>query len=109
MSAAQVSDAAPNVYIPTPDASRLIDFYSEVYNKFFKRPTSYIRFSSTVEECVGCPYYMDQPDLDWLADLNKQKKDVSTHVTALEFESLVSELEKITDEGQKDVCFLYVI
>ncbi|KAI9596053.1 enhancer of polycomb-like-domain-containing protein [Syncephalis fuscata] len=45
------SEAAKPIYIPTPDASRLVADYDGIARALFHRPHTYIRFSSTVEEC----------------------------------------------------------
>lgn len=61
-------------YIPTPDAVRAKDIqYDELYPKTFKEPATYIRFSSTVEDCIGIAYCMDDEDFEFLARLNDGK------------------------------------
>lgn len=61
-------------YIPTPDASCLIpnEEYSALYKKKYKEPSTLIRFSSTVEDSIGCSYYMDEQDETFLQGYNKQ-------------------------------------
>ncbi|RKP28084.1 enhancer of polycomb-like-domain-containing protein [Syncephalis pseudoplumigaleata] len=59
------STAQP-VYIPTPDASRLVPDYEAIARPVFHRPHTYIRFSSTVEECGGIGYVMSEADKQWL-------------------------------------------
>lgn len=60
-------------YIPTPDASSTIPEknYHHLYNKHFKEPSTLIRFSSTVEDIIGCPYVMDEEDEAFLKEHNK--------------------------------------
>ncbi|KAG2229822.1 hypothetical protein INT48_008266 [Thamnidium elegans] len=77
MSAAQAAvttGASVEKYIPTPDASRLIPHqeYISLYKKKYKEPSTFIRFSSTVEDCIGCPYVMDEEDEEYLASYNKK-------------------------------------
>lgn len=67
-------------YIPTPDAARAKDIqYDELYPKTFKEPATYIRFSSTVEDCIGVSYCMSDEDYEILARLN-DGKDVDGQV-----------------------------
>ncbi|KAI9486070.1 MAG: enhancer of polycomb-like-domain-containing protein [Benjaminiella poitrasii] len=72
--AAVTTGASVEKYIPTPDASRLIesDKFHALYKKKFKEPSTLIRFSSTVEDSIGCPYFMDEEDEEFLKDYNKQ-------------------------------------
>ncbi|KAK0259376.1 Enhancer of polycomb-like protein 1 [Friedmanniomyces endolithicus] len=61
-------------YIPTPDAVRAKGVqYDELYPKIFKEPATYIRFSSTVEDCIGLVYCMNDADVEFLARLNDGK------------------------------------
>jgi enhancer of polycomb-like protein len=58
-------------YIPTPDATRAKDVqYDSLYPKVFRQPTTYIRFSSTVEDSIGVQYCMSEEDAKFLAQLN---------------------------------------
>ncbi len=105
ISAAQVRDAktAASVYIPTPDASRLVDFYDEMYNRPFKMPKSLICFSSVVEDSIGTLFCADELEQVWLAEYNKDK----THpeLTLDQFEAIMSLLEVMTDAFQREVRF----
>ncbi|KAK5167546.1 Enhancer of polycomb-like protein 1 [Saxophila tyrrhenica] len=61
-------------FIPTPDAVRAKGVkYDDLYPKAFKEPSTYIRFSSTVEDCVGVPYCMNDSDAAFLGQLNDGK------------------------------------
>ncbi|KAK5121980.1 hypothetical protein LTR85_004552 [Meristemomyces frigidus] len=63
-------------YIPTPEASRAKGVkYDELYPKVFKEPATYIRFSSTVEDCIPVAYCMNDDDVAFLAKLNDGKDD----------------------------------
>jgi enhancer of polycomb-like protein len=42
--------------------------YEELYRPVFHRPHTYIRFSSTVEECGCVGYIMDDEDKRWFDD-----------------------------------------
>ncbi|RKP11076.1 enhancer of polycomb-like-domain-containing protein [Thamnocephalis sphaerospora] len=66
ISASQTNNSVQPVYIPTPDASRIAPDYDVFYRAQFHRPHTYIRFSSTVEECGGVGYTMDDADKRWL-------------------------------------------
>ncbi|KAI7879817.1 hypothetical protein K492DRAFT_230839 [Lichtheimia hyalospora FSU 10163] len=71
--AAVTTGAKVESYIPTPDASSTIPEknYHHLYNKHFKEPSTLIRFSSTVEDVIGCPYVMDEEDDAFLKEHNK--------------------------------------
>lgn len=56
--------------VPPPQESN-ID-YDELYPSHFHQPSSYIRFSQTVEECIGCPYDMTTDDNEFLKGYNIQ-------------------------------------
>ena len=61
-------------YIPTPEASKATGVhYDELYPKVFKDPATYIKFSSTVEDCNPISYCMDDEDVKFLAQLNEGK------------------------------------
>ncbi|KAI8592848.1 enhancer of polycomb-like-domain-containing protein [Geranomyces variabilis] len=55
------------VIIPTPDASRVISDYSKYYSSTFHQPPSSIRFSTPIEDFIGCPYNLDDVDDEYLA------------------------------------------
>jgi enhancer of polycomb-like protein len=105
ISASQVKDGetAANVYIPTPDASQLIDYYDAHYNRAFKLPKSLIRYSCVVEDSVGVPYCMDERDQVWLTKYNTEQKDEELKLSEDAFEGITWELEKLTDEKQREV------
>jgi enhancer of polycomb-like protein len=109
ISAAQVREKSANVYIPIPDATQLIDYYSQLYNRPFRQPKSLIRFSSLVEDSVGTPYCLDEVDDAWLREFSNRMDDgedgsVET-ISPDQFEILISELERISEAKQKDVSF----
>ncbi|KXT03463.1 hypothetical protein AC578_1605 [Pseudocercospora eumusae] len=65
---------AKQTYIPTPDAVKAKGVkYDELYPRTWREPATYIRFSSTVEDCIGTPYCMNEHDAAFLAQLNDGK------------------------------------
>jgi hypothetical protein len=68
-------DANATASIPIPDAKREIPNYEELYGgKTWSDPCTYIRFSTPIEECVGCPYTLDEKDAEWLERYNSTAK-----------------------------------
>lgn len=55
--------------MPPPQES-LIN-YDELYPSVFCQPSSYIRFSQTVEECISCQYDMTTEDDNFLQSFNR--------------------------------------
>ncbi|KAK4866702.1 hypothetical protein LT330_008255 [Penicillium expansum] len=68
----KVNDA----HIPTPETILSNLQYDELYPPIFSQPATYIRFSSTVEDCCGCPYNMTDED-DVFFKIMNQKRDPS--------------------------------
>lgn len=101
-----------DVYIPTPDASRLWKDAHKYYNDTpFKPPESYIKFSATVEDTVGVEYNMDEEDERFfnttLKDYPKPKQgrrrddeDNTRKCSELEFEIICDKFERVIDEKQ---------
>jgi enhancer of polycomb-like protein len=87
-------------FIPTPDASRTISNYTELYPKRWKGPASLIRFSATVEESVGCSYCMDDDDEIWLRKFNNSRRSKDGPLSELSFEKIMSNFEDTTNERQ---------
>lgn len=87
------------VYIPTPDASKVWPEASKYYREKFIEPESYIKFSATVEDTSGCPYNIDERDEDFILILNKNAKD-NEKCTEDEFELVCDTFDKIVDERQ---------
>ncbi|OAA52000.1 Enhancer of polycomb-lik [Metarhizium rileyi] len=54
--------------VPPPQESEIN--YDELYPSIFHQPSSYIRFSQTVEECIGCQYDMSTEDFGFLKSYN---------------------------------------
>jgi enhancer of polycomb-like protein len=75
MAASQAGTVASQLFIPTPETNVSSLQYERLYPQRFQQPTTYIRFSSTVEDCVGCPYCMTAEDEAFLKTMNaKQRK-----------------------------------
>lgn len=60
--------------IPTPDAVASKIKYDVLYPLRFAQPATYIRFSSTVEDSIGCPYCMTDEDEAWLSARNEGRR-----------------------------------
>ncbi|KAI9275855.1 enhancer of polycomb-like-domain-containing protein [Phascolomyces articulosus] len=95
--AAVTTGAKVESYIPTPDASHTISekLFRKSYKKAFKEPSTLIRFSSTVEDAIGCPYVMDEQDDTFL----KQYNTTVTHrLSEDDFEKIMWQYESTVDE-----------
>lgn len=60
-------------YIPTRGATQGQTHYDSWYPSAFSQPATYIRFSSTVEDCTGTQYDLDEDDDAFLKSMNKTK------------------------------------
>ncbi|GAV29996.1 hypothetical protein PMKS-003502 [Pichia membranifaciens] len=87
------------VYIPTPDASKVWKDASRYYHQSFNEPDSYIKFSATVEDTTGCPYNMDEVDDEFLQKLN-EKFSKDERCTEDEFELIANKFDVTVDERQ---------
>lgn len=72
-------------YIPTPDAAGVVDNWEELYPASrWVDPSSYVKFSYTVEETLprplndGFTYVMDERDLAWLEKNNAEARGEGT-------------------------------
>ena len=92
---AVVGGQVPQIYIPTPDASKTIHEYEALYPKRFSQPTSYIRFSSTVEDCCGTAYCMDSDDDKFLQKLNSNKRSTGAQCSEDTFEEVMQHFENM--------------
>ncbi|GME93982.1 unnamed protein product [[Candida] boidinii] len=88
------------VYIPTPDASKVWPESSKYYTSKFIEPASYIKFSATVEDTVGCPYCLDEIDEEFLIKFNKELPNKVPKCTESEFELLAYRFETVINEKQ---------
>lgn len=82
--------ASENLYhIPTPDATGLASDYASLYAPGrWQEPTSYVRFSGTVEETsagstgLGYSYTLDERDDEWLSAHNRHARGEGTSASA---------------------------
>ena len=96
--------ASQQSYIPTPDATKAKGVkYDDLYPKVFSQPSTYIRFSSTVEDSIGVPYCMNDDDVEVLARLNDGKdvngqprKDKLNQCSEDTFEEVMSFFEEFS-------------
>lgn len=86
-------------YIPTPDASAKWKEFDHYYQGVFHEPSSYIKFSATVEDCCGAPYCMDERDEEFMGELIKKYKG-ENGITEDEFEILCSSFDSAIHERQ---------
>ncbi|KAL8754794.1 MAG: hypothetical protein Q9199_004094 [Rusavskia elegans] len=96
--AAAVGGKVAQIYIPTPDTIQSSLEYDRLYPLTFPQPATYIRFSSTVEDCCGCPYDMDDDDDLFLNSLNH--KDASTQCSEDHFEEVIHFYEETAQAKQ---------
>jgi len=84
--------------VPAPPAeeSRDID-YDQLYSQTFQKPSSYIRFSQTVEECTGCRYDMSTEDDAFLRSYN-ENRPVGSHCSEDAFETIMEVFEATAGE-----------
>lgn len=89
---AQAQGKALEPSIPIPDAAGIVE--PEVYDALYKRdhpfalPSTYIRFSDTVEEANGnVAYCMDEEDEAWLENFNAGPPSTSTSANGAETSS----------------------
>ena len=91
--AAAIGGNVSQIYIPTPDAVPSSIDYGNLYSLTYSQPSSYIRFSSTVEDCAGCPYDMDEDDDVFLMSM-KKKRNASTQCSEDVFEEVMNCFEE---------------
>lgn len=96
--AAYTTGQESRLYIPTPDASQTIDLkaYHKLYKSPNNNPSSFVKFSATVEDSIGCPYMMDEVDEDWLIAYNKAHPDKKLSEDS--FETIMWRLEAACQE-----------
>ena len=104
----QLGAGAAHVYIPTPDASKLRDDHDKFYNRPFHRPKTLIRFSTQLEDCIGCPYNIDETDDEWLNSYNSsiQMENLESNLSEDAFEILMAVLEKLVGERVRSSCLV---
>lgn len=91
---------AEQVYIPTPDASKIWTEASKYYNQKFQSPSSYIKFSATVEDTSGVSYNMDEEDEEFLNAYNAKQKSEESKLSEDDFELIMDKFETTVNEKQ---------
>ncbi|KAJ5826164.1 Enhancer of polycomb-like protein 1 [Penicillium riverlandense] len=86
-------------HIPTPETILSNLRYDELYPPIFSQPATYIRFSSTVEDCCGCPYNMTEEDDVFLKIFN-QKRDAADQCSEDDFEATMNFFEETAQAKQ---------
>lgn len=76
--------------MPPPQESELN--YSDLYAQTFSKTVTYIRFSQTVEECIGCMYDMTDEDAAFLKTYN-QKRPAAPPLSDDDFERIMEVFE----------------
>ncbi|GME38227.1 Enhancer of polycomb-like protein [Neofusicoccum parvum] len=99
INAAAVGGQVSQLYIPTPDAVVSKLKYDDLYPKRWVQPATYIRFSSTVEDCKGTQYCMTSEDEGFLKAMNA-KKPAGLQCSEDWFEEVVDFFERTVQEKQ---------
>lgn len=97
--AASLGAKVNQVFIPTPETKSSSIPYDELYPRQFSQPATYIRFSSTVEDCIGSQYNIDEEDDVFLLNFNASKKDGDEKLSEDIFEELMSFFELKSDKN----------
>jgi hypothetical protein len=81
-----------SVVIPTPDASHIIDLpnYDTYYTPDFHLPKTLIKFSTLLDDVIGCLYNMTEDDYEWFTSL-----DPGLQLSAEDCESMIFTLDLI--------------
>lgn len=67
--------------------------YEELYSRPYSEPASYVRFSQTVEECIGCNYDMTEEDDAFLKEYNA-KRPAAQRLSEDDFEKIMEAFEE---------------
>ena len=87
------------IYIPTPETIQSSTQYERLYALTFSQPATYIRFSSTVEDCSGCPYNLTDEDDTFLKSMNS-RLNASTQCSEDQFEEVMNFFEETAQANQ---------
>ncbi|KAG7289474.1 Enhancer of polycomb-like protein 1 [Staphylotrichum longicolle] len=88
----QSAGVAADKEIPVPPPQESTLNYDELYSRRFSKTSTYIRFSQTVEECIGCMYDMTEDDEAFLKSYN-QKRAASAQLSEDDFEKIMDVFE----------------
>ncbi|KAB5550995.1 EPL1-like protein [Coniochaeta sp. 2T2.1] len=83
--------ASREIPVPPPEESKIN--YDDLYPQVCEKPKSYIRFSQTVEECIGCPYDMNEDDDAYLKSYN-EKRPPAAQLSEDDFERMMEVFEE---------------
>ncbi|KAG5972706.1 Enhancer of polycomb-like protein 1, partial [Claviceps digitariae] len=86
---------AQEIPVPPPQESTIN--YDQVYLSNFHQPSSYIRFSQTVEECISCLYDMSSEDTEFLKTYNA-KNPAGGSLSEDDFERIMEVFEDTAAE-----------
>ncbi|KAJ5475892.1 hypothetical protein N7475_001621 [Penicillium sp. IBT 31633x] len=81
-------------HIPTPETILSNLQYDKLYPPIFSQPATYIRFSSTVEDCCGCPYNMTEEDDAFLKIMNQRRGPSAEPCSEDTFEEVMNFFEE---------------
>jgi enhancer of polycomb-like protein len=83
--------------IPVPPPEESAIDYDALYPSQFHQPSSYIRFSQTVEECISCQYDMTVEDDTFLKEYNS-KRPATGSLSEDDFEYIMEVFEDTAAE-----------
>ncbi|KAK4467088.1 enhancer of polycomb-like protein 1 [Cladorrhinum samala] len=89
----QSAGVAADKEIPVPPPQESSLNYDEFYSQKVSKTATYIRFSQTVEECIGCMYDMTEEDVVFLKSYN-QKQPASSKLSEDDFEKIMEVYEE---------------
>jgi enhancer of polycomb-like protein len=88
----QNAGVAADKEIPVPPPQESTLNYDELHTRPFSKTATYIRFSQTVEESIGCSYDMTEDDDVFLKSYN-QKRAASAQLSEDDFERIMEVFE----------------
>ncbi|AET37690.1 Epl1p Ecym_1464 [Eremothecium cymbalariae DBVPG len=88
-----------DLYIPTPDASRVWKEFDRFYYGKFQEPKNYIQFSAQLEDCCGPCYNLDERDEAFLNNVLNFENE-GDRLSEYEFEMLMTNFESAIKERQ---------
>ncbi|KAJ2900179.1 histone acetyltransferase complex component [Zalerion maritima] len=89
----KASGVSSDQEIPVPPPQESDIKYEQLYSRKVQQTVSYLRFSQTVEECVGCEYDMTTEDAEFLTGYNRGKKQ-AVRLSEDDFERLMECFER---------------
>ncbi|KAK4241110.1 enhancer of polycomb-like-domain-containing protein [Achaetomium macrosporum] len=92
----QSTGVAADKEIPVPPPQESSLNYDELYARPFSKTSTYIRFSQTVEESIGCMYDMTEEDEIFLKSYN-QKRAPSAQLSEDDFEKIMEVFEDTSE------------